>query len=182
MLIDGAQLLEGSTLEISPIDFGTEFPVSADDGKRFKKEGTDAGNYVYSLFLNKWIKVDNVSFNSYDISASIFDRPRSNDVVVRHIAARTFYLKKDLEGSLASANLAATDLTVFDVFVKNENSNTKVATLKFLAGSSIGVFESLDTQNSIILGRGYELIIVAPENRDATLSSIAITLSGYLFV
>lgn len=182
MLIDGAQLLDGSTLEISPVDFGSAFPSSTSDGQRFKKTGADEGNYVYSAFLEKWIKVDNVAFNSYDISASVFDRPRSSDTVVRHIAARTFYVKEDLEGSKAVSNIAASATTVFDVFVKYGATSTKVATLTFAENSTVGVFASVTAGSAIMLETGSELFIVAPESRDATLSSIAITIAGYLFV
>lgn len=182
MLIDGAQLLDGSTLEISPVDFGSAFPSTAGDGQRFKKTGTGEGNYVYSAFLDKWIKVDNVAFNSYDISASVFDRPRSSDTVVRHIAARTFYVKENLEGSKAVSNIAASATTVFDVFVKYGATSTKVATLTFAANSNVGVFASVTAGSAIMLEAGSELFIVAPESRDATLSSIAITIAGYLFV
>lgn len=182
MLIDGAQLLDGSTLEISPVNSGDTLPASATDGERFKKTGTNAGNYVYSEFLAQWLKVDNVAFNSYDISASVFDRPRSSDTVVRHVAARTFYVKENFEGSKAVANIAASDVVDFDVFIKRNGTTTKIATLHFNAGSAIGNFVSVTAGSASIFDTGSELLIVAPEARDATLSSIAITIAGYLFV
>lgn len=182
MLLDGASLLDGSTLEISPVDEGASFPASPVEGKRFKKTGTGAGNYVYSAFLTTWIPVTNVAFNSYDISSSIFDRPRSSDVVVRHLAARTFYLKPGLEGCSAKANVAATASTVFVINAVRGGVTTQIGTLTFAAGGTVGTYASLAGANAVIFGVGDELTIVAPATRDTTLSTIAITMAGLLFV
>lgn len=181
MLIDNVTLVEGSSIESAPLAFGPDFPPAPTDKQRFEKTGSNAGKYVFSTVLSEWLPISNVEFNSYDISASVFDRPRSNDIVVRHIAARTFILRENFEGSAALANVAATSETIFVVRLNVDGVFTNIGTITFAANSGVGTFVG-SASGEMILSEGVVLEIVAPEIRDSTLSTIAITMSGRLFV
>lgn len=184
MLVDNLRLLNRGQILRTASAYGSAFPSDPDDLDLF--EIVDGGSlvdgvYVYSERLAEWVAVENVNRDIYDIGLTIFDRPRSLDVVCKHIAARTFVIKPGFDGSIARANFAATDVTVFQVQVVNGNTATNVGTLTFAADSVVGVFSTVENL-AIVVPRGQLLRVVSPEIRDATLSSIDVTISGELLV
>lgn len=184
MLVDNLRLLNRGQILRTASAYGSSFPSEPNDLDLF--EIVDGGSlvdgvYVYSERLADWVAVENVNRDIYDIGLTIFDRPRSLDVVCKHIAARTFVIKPGFEGSIARASFAASDVTVFQVQVLTGTSALSVGTLTFAVDSDVGVFSTVDN-TAIVVARGQVLRIVSPEIRDATLSSIDVTISGELLV
>jgi hypothetical protein len=87
--------------------------------------------------------------------------------------ARRTRLKVDLAGSYASAEVAATAQTDFDIRVDGVSS----ATMRFVAATTSA---TLIAASETILEPGDVLSVVAPATPDATLAGIGITLAGTL--
>lgn len=184
MLVDNLRLLNRGQILRTASAYGSSFPSEPQDLDIFEIVSggslTD-GVYVYSERLADWVPVENVNRDIYDIGLTIFDRPRSLDVVCKHIAARTFVIKPGFEGSIARASFAATDETIFSVQIVDGGVATLVGSMTFAADSEIGVFSTVDNL-AIVVRRGQLLRIISPEIRDATLSSVDVTISGDLLV
>lgn len=184
MLIDNPQLMDRSNIGRTAAANGSNFPSSPQDQDIFEivnGVGITDGVYIYSARISEWVLAENNYDGVYDIGLTIFDRPRSLDIVCKHIAARTFVIDAGFEGSIANANFAATDVTVFQVQLIVAGAPVNVGTLTFGANSDTGVFATFDN-NSIVVKRGQLFRILSPEIRDATLSSIDVTISGKLLV
>lgn len=187
MLSDSIELINDGKVTRRAIASGPVLPGvgSASDLDMFEViGGASAGVYMFSSALNEWVIQENVDANIYDIGLTIFDRPRSNDIVCKHIAARTFVIKPNFEGSIARATFAASDQAIFKVQRVTSGAGggtVDIGTLTFAAGSDIGVFATAES-NALVFKRGQVLRIVSPEIRDATLSNIDVTICGELFV
>lgn len=182
MLTDSITLVNRSKIECKLDSYGSAFPATAADLEAFEitnGSGVADGVYIYSASLGQWIRSENMSEGPYDIGLTVFDRPRSLDVIAKHLAVRTVIIPADFEMSLASANIAATDTTVINIYRSVNNVDTQIGTLTFLADQSEGVFASTES-DAIVIARGQTIKFVAPEQRDATLSNIDITISGNL--
>lgn len=187
MLTDSLELVNDGKVTRRAVASGPSLPGvgTASDLDMFEVTGgASAGVYMFSATLNEWVLQENVDANIYDIGLTIFDRPRSNDIVCKHIAARTFVIDPNFAGSIAKATFAASDQAIFTVQRVDSGAggaSANIGTLTFAAGSDTGIFASAES-NSIVFKRGQILRIVSPEIRDATLTNIDITLCGKLFV
>lgn len=187
MLTDSLELINDGKVTRRAVASGPSLPGvgTATDLDMFEViGGASAGVYMFSAALNEWVLQENVDANIYDIGLTIFDRPRSNDIVCKHIAARTFVIKPNFTGSIARATYASSDQAIFKVQRVESGaggSAADVGTLTFAAGSDVGVFATTET-NALVFKRGQVLRIVSPEIRDATLSNIDVTICGELFV
>ena len=184
MLTDSLQLINDGKVLRRSVSSGPSLPGvgSASDLDMFEViGGASAGVYMFSAGLNEWVIQENVDANIYDIGLTIFDRPRSNDIVCKHIAARTFVIKPNFTGSIAKATFASSDQAVFKVQRVTGGNAADIGTLTFSAGNDTGVFTTSGS-NALVFKRGQTLRIVSPEIRDATLSNIDVTICGELFV
>lgn len=185
MLIDGLKLVDRSSVKRVGIAFGAAFPVSPapSDLNLFELIGSeDDGVYMFSEGLGEWVKIENVISDAYDIGLTIFDRPKAEDIVAKHLAARTFVVKPDFESSLAKATVAATASAVFLIHrVLSDGSATQIGTITFGAGQTTGVFAT-SQGSAIVIKRGQIVRITSPVIRDTTLSNIDITICAELFI
>lgn len=187
MLTDSIELVNDGKVSRRAVASGPSLPGvgSASDLDMFEVIGGEsAGVYMFSAALNEWVIQENVDANIYDIGLTVFDRPRSNDIVCKHIAARTFVIDPNFAGSIAKATFASSDQAVFTVQRVTSGaggSTVNIGTLTFSAGNDTGVFATSGS-DAIVFKRGQVLRIVSPEIRDATLSNIDITICGKLFV
>lgn len=110
------------------------------------------------------------------ISMDDSDRPASGETVLKWPCpeATTFYA--GLASSFAHASTGATLAAVYSI----KKNGTQFATLTFAAAGQGGAqLGSFVCASNTTLSPGDILTIVAPNPRDATLSTIGITLTGY---
>jgi len=107
------------------------------------------------------------------VSFSISGRPGSDELVEGIIAVDPFTFRADFSGSQASARIAATADTVFDILV----NGAAIGTVTFSAGAVVGTF-SLASDHAIEAGDSIDL--QCPMPGDATLSGVKINLRGTL--
>lgn len=163
---------------------GNAFPSNPENGQPFQLavdiEGYVEGFYVYSTFRSDWIKQEDLGPVPYDIGLTVFDRPKSNDVVCKHYAVRTLSLPANFEGSLALASVEASTNYRFTVKLLSVDRQTEeeLGYIDFAAFSKTGVFSAKVANVPIVVMRGETLAIVAQEERDATLKSVDITIFG----
>lgn len=187
MYTDGITLLAESEISREQIseNRGTVFPTDPTDGQEFELvTGEDSLLHIYSEEAAEWFPLHNLSITPYDIGLTIFDRPRSNDVVCKHLAARNFKLNPNFENSLAIANIEATeDYTLEIIRVGTDHvTETKIGELRFLANTKIGQLVPVNADIQLIFVVGQTLMIRSPEVRDATLKSMDVTLVGELLI
>lgn len=108
----------------------------------------------------------------YDLILWDNARPSSGEELLRAVLSTTVTFLAGLGDSRAVAEVAATASSVFSL-LKN---GAQFGTITFGAGSASGVFASAaDT----IFSAGDILTVVAPTPRDATLSGVSATVTGY---
>lgn len=110
--------------------------------------------------------------NRYDIAFDASDRPDSGEVFRRMVFTTAVQFVAGMTDSRANALTPATATAVLSI----RKNNVEFATLTFNAGAIVGVFASA---NGTTFAAGDILTIVAPNPRDATLATLAITLTGY---
>jgi hypothetical protein len=110
--------------------------------------------------------------NRYDLAFDASDRPDSGDTFRRFIFTTTVQFNAGMTDSRAMALVAATSSAVFNI----QKNGTNFATITFAAGATTGTFACATTTT---FNAGDVLSIVAPNPRDATLATIAITMTGY---
>ena len=110
--------------------------------------------------------------DAYDVVMFDTDRPASAELVLKLVFTKTVTFYFGLTDSRARSEVAATASSVYS-FRKN---GTQFATLTFGIASATGVFAS--TADAVFTP-GDVLTIIAPSPRDATLSGVGATLSGY---
>lgn len=182
MITDGLTLLDNSKIDRKSQNFGTAFPASPTDLATYEiinGSGVADGVYIYSTSVGKWILAENQEAGPYDIGLTVFDRPRSLDIIAKHLAVRTFIIEPNFGQSLAAANINASDTTVINIYRVDAGADTLIGTLTFLADTTAGTFATADGL-ALVVARGQTLKFVSPELRDATLSSIDITIAGRL--
>lgn len=108
--------------------------------------------------------------DKYDIAVFIQSTPRQGELYPRHVFAAAVSFPADFDGSVASAEIAATNVAVFAI----EKNGSPIGTLTFAQGSDTGVFSGSATSFSA----GDVLTITAPTPADATLAHVSITLTG----
>lgn len=187
MYSDGITLLADSDIQREQVEEnrGTEFPANPIDGQEFELVvGQVSALHIFSVEQDGWLALVNLSRTPYDIGLTIFDRPRSNDIVCKHLAARNFKLNANFEFSMALANVVATEDYVMEIIRVDVDRVTevKIGELKFAKDSMLGqiIPTTIDTQ--MIFVRGQTLFIRSPEIRDATLKSMDVTFVGELLV
>ena len=189
MLHDTPKLVAGSEIErdlVAEGKRGATFPLAPVFGFDFKlteiDQGKNPGLYIF-MGGSGWVEQENSLGGSkfYDIGLTIFDRPKSNALVCKHLAVRAFVLGANFDRSMAMASLAATDSYTMEVYVLEVDRVTQrpCGTLSFAAAAEFGVFAGING-NDIPVLRGETLIVKAPEIRDATLRNIDVTFAGTL--
>lgn len=184
MLIDNPQLMDKSRIGRTAAANGSVFPGSPLDGAIFEivgGSGITDGVYIYSERITDWVLTENNYDGAYDIGMTIFDRPRANEIVAKHLSARTFFLFADFAGSIAKSTIAAEASSVFTLNLISGGNTAAIGTITFGAGSTDGVFSSTGGL-AVVVGRGSIIQVVSPEVRDGALSSIDITLAGKLIL
>lgn len=187
MYTDGITLLAASEITREQVEEnrGTVLPSDPSDGQEFELVvGEDSTLHVYAAEVDQWFPLTNLSKTPYDIGLTIFDRPRSSDIVCKHLAARNFKLNPNFEHSLAIANVAATEPYTLDIFrvATDHVTETKIGELFFAANATIGVLTPTIADVQMIFVRGQTLMIRSPEVRDATLKSMDVTIVGELLI
>lgn len=187
MYSDGITLLADSDIQREQVEEnrGDSFPANPIDGQEFELVvGQISILHVYSIEQDDWLALDNLSRTPYDIGLTIFDRPRSNDVVCKHLAARNFKINPNFEFSLAIANVPATEDYTLEILRVAEDHQTevKIGDLVFNKDSTLGQLVPVNADTQIVFVRGQTLMIRSPEIRDATLKSVDVTLVGELLV
>lgn len=161
---------------------GNAFPVGPNNGQPFQLsediEGYNEGFYVYSASRNDWVKQEDYQDLPYDIGLTVFDRPRSSDIVCKHYAVRTFQIPKNFERSLARASVEATSDYRFTVKILSVDGQTEneIGYIDFSSLGLVGVFTATTPNVPMVVLRGETLIVQAAEERDVTLKSIDITI------
>lgn len=110
--------------------------------------------------------------DSYDVIVFDTDRPASGELILKLVFTRTVSFYAGLSDSKAKAEIAATASS----FYSYQKNGTQFATLTFGAASSTGVWVSA---SDTVFAAGDVLTVIAPATRDATLSGVAATLSGF---
>lgn len=138
----------------------------------------DASNgqlLAYDASGDTWGPVDNAGDHTFFVEGE----PTASKKVYVHIFARNGRLLSDFSGSQGKAAIAATGVSVFNVY-KNA---TLVGTLNVAAAATTVTF-STDTGSgsaTVTFAPGDLLTVQAPSSPDATLADIAVTLKGVLF-
>lgn len=190
MLHDTPTLVAGSEIERQLVEEGKRgqtFPISPSVGDQFELTETDQGKapglYVYASATKGWILQENSNDGAkfYDLALTVFDRPKSNALVAKHLSVRAFFLNANFDRSLAMASELATENYSFAVSVLEADRVTEraIGTIDFAAGEVIGTFNSI-TSDPMIIDRHETLLVRGAEVRDATLRNIDITLAGRL--
>lgn len=110
--------------------------------------------------------------DAYDVVSFDTDRPASGELLLKIVFTRNVTFYAGLGDSRAKAEASATASSVF-AWKKN---GTQFATLTFAAASSTGVWACpVETA----FAAGDVLTAIAPNPRDATLSGVSATMSGY---
>lgn len=186
MLQDSSTFIKSATIErdyASEGRKGNAFPVDPSNSQVFQltEDITDytAGFYVYSSRRSDWVRQEDFDDLPYDIGLTVFDRPRSLDVVCKHFAVRTFQIPSNFQRSRARASVEATANYRFTVKLisKDEATETEVGYIDFTAFQKDGVFTAIGNDPIIVLD-GEMLVVQAQEERDATLKSVDITIFG----
>lgn len=102
-------------------------------------------------------------------------KPANSAICTRVPMALVVVFPANLAGSLATATVAATAQTDFDVQKTDSTGTTSIGTIRFAIGATTGTFIAA---NSVTFGAGDILSIIAQASQDATLANIGITLSG----
>lgn len=110
--------------------------------------------------------------NRYDIAFDASDRPDSGEVFRRMVFTVAVQFIAGMTDSRANALTPATATAVLSI----RKNNVEFGTLTFNVGAAVGVFASAA---GTTFAAGDILTIVAPSPRDATLATLAITLTGY---
>lgn len=110
--------------------------------------------------------------NRYDIAFDASDRPDSGEVFRRMVFTTPVQFIAGMTDSRANALTPATATAVLSI----RKNNVEFGTLTFNAAANVGVFASAA---GATFAAGDILTIVAPNPRDATLATLAITLTGY---
>lgn len=187
MYSDGITLLANSDIQREQVaeNRGTEFPANPTDGQEFELVvGQVSVLHVYSVEQGDWLALVNLSKTPYDIGLTIFDRPRSNDVVCKHLAARNFKINPNFGESLAIANVPATENYVLEIIRVGTDHVTevKIGELVFNKDATMGQLIPTTPDVQMIFIKGQTLFIRSPEIRDATLKSMDVTLVGEMLV
>lgn len=191
MLHDSPQLVGNSKITSTLVEEdkrGPSFPVSPADGDTFHLTEVSGdygvGLHVYSGEASDWLPLENLSNVPYDIALIVFDRPRSSDIVCKHLSTRNFMFNPNFGESLARANVAATADYTFEIFrvALDGVTETKIGELQFLAGETWGTFTPVTPDVALIFVRGQTVLIRSPEVRDSTLKNVDITIVGELLV
>ena len=188
MLHDSPRVVGGSRISSELIDEskrGVAFPVSPLDGDAFQLtvgiQDYIEGIYIYSGSNVDWLLQEEVEQYPYDLALTIYDRPRSNDIVAKFMASRAFILKADFDNSMARANDVSSDAVVFTINkLETNESVTQLGTLTFNTGQSEGVFAPNISSKEMLIMRGETVYVQAPEVRDATLKNVDITMVARL--
>jgi len=164
---------------------GQAFPLSPSDGDAFQLTinipGYDEGIYVYSASASDWILQVEVEDHPYDLALTIYDRPRSNDIVSKFLASRAFIMKANFENSLARANDVSSDTVQFTINkIDIEGTTHQLGFLTFSAGDPMGVFTVNEPNKDFLVMRGETVFLQAPAVRDATLKNVDITMVARL--
>jgi hypothetical protein len=110
--------------------------------------------------------------NRYDLAFDASDRPDSGDTFRRFVFTASVQYNAGMAESRAIALVAATASAVFSI----KKNGTQFATVTFAAGGTTGTFACATTTT---FAPGDVLTLTAPNPRDATLATIAITMTGY---
>jgi hypothetical protein len=111
------------------------------------------------------------AYTGYDVPVFIPDKPTASMLCARIAAVRAFSLPSGLTGSVASAGVAATGSTTFDI----QKNTSSVGSLNFAAAATTGTFTFASLTS---WAAGDVLRIIAPATPDATLADISISFLG----
>lgn len=163
---------------------GNAFPLEPSNGQPFQLDqditGYTEGFYIYSVARTDWVKQEDSQNLPYDIGLTVFDRPRSSDIVCKHYAVRTFQIPANFERSLSRASVEATSDYRFTVKILSVDGLTEnvIGYIDFKSLQLIGEFTASVPDVPMVVLRGETLVVQAAEERDPTLKSIDITLYG----
>lgn len=110
----------------------------------------------------------------YDIVIPIFGKPKADDIIFRFKTPRVFTIPANFAGSIAHASTPATTKSDFIVQV----NGTVIMKITFNPGSNTGVFSM--TSEKITLNVGDVMLIVAPQQQDATLEQLDFSILATL--
>jgi len=111
-----------------------------------------------------------VVVNPYDIGMFVAGKPLGSAIAAKFIATRAIVLPINLTGSEASAEAASTGNVSFTIYVNNVSKGS----VNFNT-SATGTFTF---SSAVTLAIGDVVKLTAPGTQDATLTDIAITLTG----
>ena len=122
-----------------------------------------------------WTKLLGGGDNVY-IAMDDSDRPATGETVLKFISPKAMTIYSGMVDSYANANVGATSTAVYSI----KKNGTQFATITFASGGQAGTQSGVFAcAADIAFAAGDILTIVAPNPRDATLSTIGITLTGY---
>ena len=188
MYVDTLQIADNSEITRHVLDSnkrGTQFPASPSDGDVFELTESYNGNppaiYKYVSAESKWIATHpNFDMLPYDVSGAVFGNMNDEDVLMRHIAVRSYRLKQGFLNCLAAAISAATVDTYLTIIHQGRNGiETELGKLVFMASETVGVFQQTGTGDMMVTA-GEILLVKAPLNVNQELSDISFTFAGAL--
>ena len=115
----------------------------------------------------------NSAYTPYDIASCVLGMPNPGAASARLNIVRSFKLPAGLSGSKITAEVAATDDSVF-VILKN---GVQIGAFTFAAGA---VNATVSFASAITFAVGDKLTIMSPDTQDATLSDVTFTFMGNL--
>lgn len=100
------------------------------------------------------------------------DRPASGEKVLQFVSPKAMTFNAGMSDSFGHADVAATASAVYSI----RKNNVQFATCTFAIGANIATFICVSTT---VFAAGDILTVIAPNPRDATLATVAITLTAY---
>ena len=177
MLIDGVEIPAGAEIvKTVPDNKGTTLPGTVTNGSYFELTAVDGANQpgIYLGVSDVWqyVGVTQAS-QAYDLAVTVTGVPGDGDIVMRFVATRRFTLPALFAGCKASAAVAATASTVFDL----KQNGSAIGSITFAASGTTGSFAQSGS-GVMTFAVGDVLTISAPATADTTLADISVTLLG----
>lgn len=184
MIVDGLILAAGSGFGIQMLDDarrGAAFPQEPVTGDlweltaQFNKDVP--GIYEYS---GVWVlRSPAFSVLSYDVSGTVFGQPDPGAKVLFFVSPRSFKLQGTFAGAMAKALMPASSVQDFSIILTRGTQTQFLGVIRFEDGSDTGQFV-VDLPQDVQVLRGDTLLVLAPDQVDASLADISITLCGFI--
>jgi hypothetical protein len=184
MIADGLILAAGSGFGIQMLDDarrGAAFPEQSNLGDLWEltvQVGQDVPG-IYQMFDIWTLRSPAFSVLSYDVSGTVFGQPDPGAKVLFFVSPRAFKLQGTFAGAMAKALMPASSTQDFSIILTRGQQTQFLGVIRFEDGSDTGQFV-VDLPQDVQVLRGDTLLVLAPDQVDASLADISITLCGFI--